>query len=118
VLRLVTDPQSYYPAMLTKRIYTELSKALCPKSKSAYSELCTIMDFAMHLKNDMTRELVIYRCRLFNGSEVPNTMFDSIDGNPRGVLRLCVFPGFIRQLKSEDGNIVKFCVTKAKIEQI
>jgi hypothetical protein len=45
-------------------------------------------------------------------------MFDSIDGNPRGVLRLCVFPGFIRQLKGEDRNIVKVCVTKAKIEQI
>jgi hypothetical protein len=117
VLRLAT-PQSNYPSMLTKGIYTVLSRSLLPKSRSAYSELCTIMESAIHLKNDMTRELVIYRCRLYKGSEVPSTMFDSIDGNPRGVLRLCVFPGFIRQVKSENGNIVKFCVTKAKIEQI
>jgi hypothetical protein len=76
------------------------------------------MESAVHLKNDMTRELVIYRCRLFKGSEAPNTMFDSIDGNPRGVLKLCVFPGFIRLMKGEDRKTVMFCVTKAKIEQI
>jgi hypothetical protein len=68
----------------------------------------------------MTQELTLYRFFWFRpGQDIDRAShFEEFDGSPTQdpTLALCVFPGVLRELKRDNGEVVQIVVTKAKVE--
>jgi hypothetical protein len=85
---------------------------------SFHAQLSEIIDKAVDLRNDMTRELAMYSIWWFAGDRILKYP-DFIECHGEGQtasLALCVWPALIRKTKNDDGEIKLFCVTRAKVE--
>jgi hypothetical protein len=83
-------------------------------------DLTSIIDAAVHLRNEMTKEQAIYRFDWFSpdskvdlDSEV--CQFDYETTLESDVLALCTFPGLFRVIRNKQGNIEHVCTMTTKV---
>jgi hypothetical protein len=120
-LQLVVDAPS-----TARKLAAELKKKftsliLSTLKKAAFVEIESIVNLAIELRTEMTRELAIYRCNWFSTKDEvqQKAEFEEFDGAALGktTLSLCVFPGFVREMKRDgDSKVKQVCVTKTKVE--
>ena len=95
---------------------TELFNIFIPcKEEDIYS----IVQTAVDLRNDMTRELAFYSCYWFGvDSKVDlDSGFCEFEGwRDEETFPLCVFPGFGLAFKLDDGSIKEICIKPAAVE--
>lgn len=96
---------------------TELFNNLVPCAVEA--DIYRIVETAVDLRNDMTRELAFYSCYWFGvESKVDlDSGFCEFEGwRDEETFPLCVFPGFGMAEKWDDGSIKEICVKPAVVE--
>jgi hypothetical protein len=85
-----------------------------------FKDLTSIIDAAVHLRNEMTKEQAIYRfdwfspdCKVDLGSEL--CQFDYETDLESDALPLCTFPGLFRVIRNRQGSIEHVCTMKTKV---
>jgi hypothetical protein len=93
---------------------------MLPKTREPDSEeIKHLINHAVQLRNDMTKELAIYFPYWIEvGVDVlKHSEAIEYDGEPQSrSLALCVFPALARRVKNGQGKLSDVCVTRAKVE--
>jgi hypothetical protein len=98
---------------------TKLFSPLFPTKAWSSSGLFDIVDTAVDLRNDITKEFAIYSCFWFSADckidlDLGLCEFDGwCDERP---FLLCISPGFSQSIKLHDGSIKELCLKQARIE--
>ena len=85
----------------------------------ASNELFDIVDFAVDLRNDITKEFAIYSCFWYSADckiDLDSGFCEFEGWRDDRPFVLCMFPGFSQSIKLPDGSIKEFCVKPARID--
>jgi hypothetical protein len=83
-------------------------------------DLTSIIDAAVHLRNEMTKEQAIYRFDWFSPDSKVDLdselcQFDYETALESDALALCTFPGLFRVIRNRQGSIEHVCTTTTKV---
>jgi hypothetical protein len=81
-------------------------------------ELLGIVDLAVDIRNNMTRERAIYSCFWFPPDSHVNldSLFYEFEGWGDEPLSLCLSPGLSESVKLEDGGLKEICIIPALVQ--
>lgn len=72
---------------------------------------------AIKLKYAMAEEQAIYYCYWVNGGERYDENLVDIDGEEKGVISICIFPGLARRVKNDNGELIARAVKATALLQ-
>lgn len=83
------------------------------------NELFDIVDCAVDLRNDITKEFAIYSCFWYSADckiDLDSGFCEFEGWRDDRPFVLCMFPGFSQSIKLPDGSIKEICVKPARID--
>lgn len=98
---------------------THLFSPLVSSDTENLEGLFEIIDFAVDLRNDITKELAIYSCYWFSADckiDLDLGLCDFDGWRDEYSFLLCIFPGFSQSIKLHDGAIREVLLKPARIE--
>jgi len=113
------DPEQFE---FKKNLVSELTQflwAFIPFNPPFNSEeLSGIVDLAVEIRNNMTRERAIYSCFWFPANSPINldSLFYEFEGWRDEPLSLCLSPGLCESIKMDDGGLKEICITPARVQ--
>lgn len=117
-LKMVQNPENILKDEV-ENCKSVFQKLIFPRSLTIPAfgqEFRKIIQQTIDLRNDMTGELAIYRC-LWHVPGDRFTGFEEYDGPEKArTLPLCVFPGFMRNVRRSNGKVDHVLVTRTKIQ--
>jgi hypothetical protein len=96
----------------------QIFSGFLPETLCKQEDFFIILDAAVDLRNDMTKELAIYSCYWIstdNKIDLDSGFYKFWEWH-ESPFPICLFPGFSQSVKLHDGSIKEICVRPAKLE--
>jgi hypothetical protein len=106
--------QEDFIAHLVEILHLLFPKASKPDIRKA---VLRFVSKAITLKHAMAEEQAIYYCYWVNGGERYDENIVDIEGEERGAISICIFPGLSRKVKNDEGEMVVYAVKATALLQ-
>jgi hypothetical protein len=108
------EQQEDFIAHLVKILHLLFPKA--PES-DIMKGVSRFVNKAIKLKHAMVEEQAIYYCYWVNGGERYDENLVDIEGEEKGTISICIFPGLSKKVKNDDGEVVVHAVKATALLQ-